>query len=685
MVTLRNKINKIHSTGTRADIQYLRAFAVLAVLAYHYWPDIFVGGFIGVDVFFAISGFLITSHLLREYEQKNKINIVEFWSRRIRRLLPASLTVIAVTTVVVIFAVPKNLVQQFLDELAASTLYFENFKLANNAVDYLAAENIASPVQHFWSLGVEEQFYLVWPLVMLLAIAIATLIRIKHKRVVIFVAIGAIVVLSFWSSVAETFNQNPAAYFVTNTRAWELGVGALLAVSGFAEINVSPKIARALRILGWAALLFTTFAFNKTTPFPGFSAALPVVAAALLLALTTTTNPKILAPVRFVGDISYSVYLWHWPLLILAPCLLGNSLDPMARLWFFALSIILGWLSKRYIEDPTRNPKNRFRQPRFTLLAATTAMAVLLAVNYPVQIFIQNQIVGERTIGIQLFEKETPCFGALAWSASPKDCKTNGLAKDFVTPTSANVRRDLPLKYQECQGTAYSKVALSCTLGVEGGTRVAVVGDSHAYMWIDALNEIAIKQNWEIHTYVRAACPFSHVNWPRKFAASSGSCEAWNTNVDAALASGKPYKYLFTSLRAAVNYPVGGNPASIALTGIQKSWQPMIDRGTKIIDIREVPASNGNQVDCALKHPKNLEVCQSDASKALSQKDWLFATVPKIKGAYRIDMTRFYCRDQKCPQIIGHVFVYRDDNHITSTYIRTLAPMLWQKIQQLAP
>ena len=177
--------------------------------------------------------------------------------------------------------------------------------------------------------------------------------------------------------------------------------------------------------------------------------------------------------------------------------------------------------------------------------------------------------------------------------------------------------------------------------------------------------------------------PFTHVDWPRKFAGEAKACAAWNLNVDEALAKDKPYKYLFTSLRASVNFPVGANPSQIALTGIKQSWQPLIDRGTKIVDIREVPQSNGNQAECALNHPQNFEVCQSDYAQAFNQKDWLFATVPQIAGAYRLDMSRFLCRSQKCPQILGHTFLYRDANHITSTYSRTLSPFLLQKFLQL--
>ena len=320
------------------------------------------------------------------------------------------------------------------------------------------------------------------------------------------------------------------------------------------------------------------------------------------------------------------------------------------------------------------------RQPRFTLLAAITAMAVLLGVNYPVQNAIQRDIANERAIGAQIFEKHTPCFGALAWTATARECSSNGLAKDFVTPKPANVRSDLPLRYIECQAPVYSKDARTCVLGEKGGTRVAMVGDSHTYVWVDALNEIAKKQHWELHTYVRASCPFAHVKWPRKYAAESAACEIWNNSVDAALAKDKPYTYLFTSLRADVNQPLSANPSAAALAGIEKSWQPVIDRGTKIVVIRDIPPTGGDQVSCVLKHPQSPSVCQTLESSSPAKKDWLFATVPKIKGTYRIDMTKYFCRDQKCPAIIGHVFAYRDKNHMTATYSRTLAPFLWQRL-----
>ena len=314
----------------RPEIQALRAIAVTTVVVFHYWPDLITGGYIGVDVFFAISGFLITGHLVREVDRSGHVSLPGFWARRARRILPAALLVLLFCTVATFLIVPLNLWDQFFREIQASTLYVENWNLAREAVDYLGAENRPSPVQHYWSLSVEEQFYIVWPVLILIAMMFvrkgSALLRRRSITTMLLLLTGASLAYSIW----DTAINPAAAFFVTPTRVWEFGAGGLLALA--ATNTARPALRAAVSWLGIAMILVAAFAYNPQTPFPGIAAALPIAGT---LAVIWAGSPDLrwsplhwmkLRGTQWAGDVSYSIYLWHWPLLILAPFLLLLSL-----------------------------------------------------------------------------------------------------------------------------------------------------------------------------------------------------------------------------------------------------------------------------------------------------------------------------------------------------------------------
>ena len=311
--------------GFRPDIQGMRALAVGMVVIYHLYPSLLTGGFAGVDVFFVISGFLITGHLLREYRKTGKVALLDFWGRRAKRLVPAAALVLTVTWVASRLLLPATRLADTAAQIRASALYYQNWQLAWNAVDYLKSDNAASPVQHFWSLSVEEQFYLGWPLLFLLAALVALTAgrgarRARGHRVMLLLA-GAIVVGSLWYSVYYTHANPAGAYFVTTTRIWELGLGGLVALL---PAQLSARVGR-LGVLGWAGLglvIASAFVLSGTNAFPGYLALLPAGGAALLIlggSAAGRFGPHRLmsvGPLVFIGGISYSLYLWHWPLIV---------------------------------------------------------------------------------------------------------------------------------------------------------------------------------------------------------------------------------------------------------------------------------------------------------------------------------------------------------------------------------
>ena len=282
--------------STRWDVQGLRAFAVLAVVLYHLWPQRLPGGFVGVDVFFVISGYLITGHLLREQARSGRIALGAFWARRAKRLLPGAFLTIAATGAAVLALVPSTLWGQYGRELIASTVYVQNWQLASDSVDYLASDNQPSPFQHFWSLSVEEQFYIALPLLLVL---LAALLRRTGRHAPVTTArvlLGAVVVLSFAWCVVETRTAPGIAYFSTATRAWEFALGGLASTLTLSR----PVTARASAIrtlgawLGVAGLVGSLWVITPSTPFPGAAALLPVVSAALVVSFGAHSGLQLL-------------------------------------------------------------------------------------------------------------------------------------------------------------------------------------------------------------------------------------------------------------------------------------------------------------------------------------------------------------------------------------------------------
>jgi peptidoglycan/LPS O-acetylase OafA/YrhL len=419
-------INKGTQTGKtksgsniRLDIQALRAVAVLGVLIYHINSDWLSGGLIGVDVFFVLSGYLISAHLISELNKNGKINFADFWARRVKRLLPASLAVLLASFIGVLLLVPDSIKSVFYRDITASVFYAANWVFAGDSSDYFAADNAASPVLHFWSLGVEEQFYLFWPL--LLVAGWITLGRFIPRSLALSTAVLLFSIPSLILSISMVLDKNPAAYYVTTTRVWEFGVGALVAIllsSSIGKSIAQTPMGRILSSSGWAigfTIIFAYMALFKTEyGFPGLNAIIPVLATALILIgkpneLFKFSN-KVIAnrPLQYTGAISYSIYLWHWVLLVLMPYFLtllgrefanegllsgtpkfivdilaieGNAISDLSIphiAIIVLLTFLFAGLTTKFIENPIRFSPLFKNAPNWAVFIATLlAMAAL--------------------------------------------------------------------------------------------------------------------------------------------------------------------------------------------------------------------------------------------------------------------------------------------------------------------
>ena len=672
-------------------IQALRAIAVLLVVLYHLWPRRLTGGYVGVDVFFVISGYLMTAHILRGTASGRSIGagLNDFYIRRIRRILPASLFVLFVITIVTLVAVSRIEWEQYFRGIVAATLYVENWSLAASSTDYLAAGVGASPVQHFWSLSVEEQFYLVWP-VLLLVVSACFAARVRQRAVIGLVTL--LIAGSLTYSVFSTHADPKFAYFDTLARLWEFGIGGILAVVPWMLVK-NKTAAAILAYLGLAAIAASALLYSGATEFPGYAALLPVVGTALVIASGQTSaawGPQrvmAIGPIQFIGDISYSMYLWHWPMIVLVPVVAGISLSTPVRLGIFVVTVALSWVSKTFLEDPFRRgflprrgvgsastsgaPRQANRRGWPVYLAALGAMTVIVSLAGAGWLSISGQMAQARDL-LSATEASTPaCFGAEVLDGS-SGCGTGGPTLTQVVPDPLVASEDFP--YDVCQQRASRSDIINCSFGSDdpSAKSVALIGDSHATQWLPALIGVADQRNWHITTYLMSGCAFAASD-------SQDKCGQWNSAVRQELA-GHHYDAAVVSARGASSLAEESGSSSASLA---RAWQEVIDQGTTVIAIRDVPqpenAGIHNVPACVFDN--SASACSFSEEKA-ERYDLIPAAAALVPEAKMVDMSRYFCTSGTCDAVIGSVLVYLDGNHMTATYARSLVDPL---LGELAP
>ncbi|MGW8566291.1 acyltransferase family protein [Isoptericola sp. NPDC055881] len=661
----------------RTDIQALRAVAVAAVVAYHLWPGRLPGGFVGVDVFFVISGFLITSHLLRRPPRHGR-DLRDFWARRVRRLLPASFLVLLVTAAATFLLAPSTMWAGTLREIGASALYVENWSLAASSVDYLGAEAAASPVQHYWSLSVEEQFYLLWPLVLTL-VAWWTARRGGNLVRRASIAISVIVVVSFGWSVVATALRPASAYFVTPTRLWELGVGALLAT---VTVRLAPRWRTPVAWLGLAMILAAVLTYTGKLPFPGYTAALPVVGCALVIAAgcdRTRWSPRQLGdlrPVQWLGDVSYSVYLWHWPLVVLVPFALGHNPGLLARVGVLAGALALAAVTKPFVEDRFRRGRPGAGSGR-AVVVALAASALIGGAALGGSVALQARV--DANIAQAAQAAHGPCVGAAAL-APGADCDVTGDGDLLLDPAEA--ADDKPSAYADgCWESPPFDGTATCHYGdPDAGTRVALIGNSHAGNLLPPLQELAEKHDWSLTTFVASRCPTSDARWQIGTAQDAEGCYAWGQRVLDEVRDGGFDLVVTSQLTpyAAADTAPADNDAAVA-QGYTRYLEDLAATGAPALVVRDMPYPKHTipSVPNCLAEASSPDECAGPRSKWLPP-DPLYDAAKALDdpAVSTLDLTGFTCTKDVCPAVVGDLVVYFDASHLTATFSRTLAPYL---------
>ncbi len=660
--------------GFRADVQGLRAIAVGLVLLFHAGVPFFGGGYVGVDVFFVISGFLISSHLLEALERDGRIDFGEFYARRIRRILPASLVVATLTVLAAIIIYPVVGLERVLRDAIATILYVPNIWFAIQETDYLA-DHSPSPYQHYWSLGVEEQFYLLWPVLLLLGFLL-----VRRSRAGLTLVVTALLSASFVAAVVLTAVHQPSAFFLLPTRAWELLLGALIGLLLLGGRSRGPLWARAgAGWLGVGMIVASAVLFDASTPFPGVAAALPTVGTALVIyfgASDVRGGPSLLLdrrPMQFIGLISYSLYLVHWPLLVLGQVAVGEH-RPLSLMWKIVLGIVvavpLAWLLFRLVETPLRAPKAlTSRRPAVTIvstlvLTAALACGLLAATQWAAQ----REVPVGPPIGTVTTFPETPP-------------EANGFVSEDMTPALADVSDDVAPMYDDgCHHDVFAESVQDCAYGEIGGeVQVAVFGDSHSAQWFPAAEAFAEETGGvEIRAFTKSSCPAVSATVVVS-SAPYDSCDRWREAVLRHLEQNPPQLVIISSY---AHYPLvkGADEESrhaVWADGIEVTVERLRAAGVEVLVIADTPRFDSAPAACAAANPLDVLVCAGDRAAVLDGELTAAeaAAVVRAGGTYA-DLTDYICTDTDCPVVIANHFVYRDVNHLTGTFVRYLAPEL---------
>jgi peptidoglycan/LPS O-acetylase OafA/YrhL len=673
------------ASAFRTDVQALRAVAVMAVVLYHLWPSRLPGGFVGVDIFFVISGFLITQHLMGEISRTGRIALGKFWARRIRRLLPAAFTVIAVSLVLLFAVMPRVTWQENLQQLGASAAYVENWLLGFDAVDYLAAENSATLAQHYWSLSVEEQFYVVWPIVLLAALLLARLAKRGTPRSAVRWALIAVFLGSLAVSVVMTARSPELAFFATPTRAWEFAAGGLLAL--FPNLVAGPRLAALRAAMSWAGLAiiaFSAFFITGALPFPGVIALVPVLGAVLVIAGGTSTlgwSPSQafgLRPVQWLGDYSYSIYLWHWPLIIAAPWVLHGATNWISKLVILAVTLVLAVLTKKLVEDPLRSKPGvvQRRRTAFAFAAAGTAALVLVSGLG----FVGVQRSNDQAAAAALVSlNDDACFGARAMVAAnacddpfarPADLDTAFAASDLGTDES-------------CQQTAQSSEVILCRFGetTSPSKTIVVVGNSHALRLVPALKYYGASRGWEIILAAKTDCTgASTTTVPGQ--SSSDSCVAWSADLQQKILSlPRVDGVVFASHASAQDYLAGvdasASDVQAAKAGVLDDWTVLDSAGIPVVVVEDVPGMRPQSgPECIAMSNDAVDPCALPRSSVIVPNLLTELAQQNPSLASYVTLDQYLCDSELCHSLIGGVIVYSDSHHLTGTFSRSLGEYL---------
>ena len=704
--------------GFRPDVEGLRAVAILLVVLYHTNTGI-TGGYVGVDVFFVISGFLITGQLAKELAMKGRVSFLGFYARRARRILPAATLVTIVTVIASGLLLNPIEAQRVFGDATAAIFFGANFHFAAQGADYFNASLPPSPVQHYWSLSVEEQFYVMWPL--LLVVSSLVWLGVRRRRAntgqsgsrpsqgaesvgtrgpnmrVVVLVLGAVAAASFFASIQQTAHSPSWAYYSILTRAWELAIGALIALSVSLTARLDRHIAALATWVGVACIVVAALMFDDETAYPGDSALLPVAGAAVIIAAGGAASKRWgaeallgTAPFQRVGSWSYSWYLWHWPVLILGAAALGHSLSEPEALSMAALSLLFAVLSFVIVERPIRRMQLVVRRPALGLagggaLAACSITVVVLCTSL-------FALPGSRATA-------TPPALTASHQLTPAQLSRDLAAGVNTRKVPSNL--DPPLAKAEnakpiivnngCHLQFVEVRSKPCVYGdTKSPTSIVLFGDSHAAAWFPALDLLSHRQHWRLVDLTKAGCPPAQVNILRR-GQPYPECRQWRRNAKAQIAALHPGLVIMTWARYIEQpeaRPLAGVPAGYGSTwqnGLAAIFSFLRQSATHVVFISDVPTLSELAPECVSGHMSDVRACTTKRRAATVLPDIKNQEISLARraGITTIDPTSWFCAATRCPVIVGNIFLYRDNAHMVPAWSRFIAPVLSDTIVPL--
>ncbi|CAM4331056.1 acyltransferase family protein [Jeotgalicoccus halotolerans] len=647
----------------RPEIEGLRAIAALLVAVYHIWMMRVSGG---VDVFFVVSGFLITTSLLSGYARNGYIKFGKFILGLLRRLLPSALTVMIFITIGSFFILPDIRFTATIKEIAASLLYFENWQLAITGTDYLDQNNPQSPVQHFWAMSIQGQFYVIWFVIVSLAILISKKLNISLKKVFTAVLLILFTISLIYSIYITSMNQ-PWAYFDTGARVFEFAVGGLLMIYIF-NLNIHRYVSFILGWIGLAVLLLTGILLDVQETFPGLIALIPISAAVLIL--LAGQNPskfgveKLLStrPLKFLGGLSYGIYLWHWPILIFYYEIFDtSSVSLLHGIIIIVISILLSYITTNTVEKPIINyiNKNNFSIRGFRPIIGLASILIICLGSW-------YYYTNSQASPLSINNEDYP--GVMV-NAESYDFENFEIKEPI--PSLATILEDKTEAY-ECQVSPQSSAIEVCDYGKTKSYdyTMAVVGGSKSTHWISPMQDIAEEENMRLINITKAGCRFTTdtENYTEQ-------CIEWNRNViDEIVNEDVDLVITLADIAYSSLYDV---PA-----GFIEQFNKLDEVNIDVLALRDTPYFKGSVPECIAQHGDDSTECKIVKADVYNTPSAWERLENKPDNVFYADYSDYFCGEEYCDPVVGNVIGYFDHDHMTETFSKTFKPLLQRDVAE---